>query len=217
MELSKFSNTCVFIPPLKSEYALSETQKDEIHTQISETFNILKISGVEIIVCVGGMNLDYDRYLVKDILPSILILHTPLSDYLETPLHYVDYSPTKLQNELAKFENNMVFLPEFIKYQKTKQLQSEITNDYIGYEVSVEELADEYTFRLLNKYYGEALLHAWLKEERILVAYNSNKLGKKFKQAFVQNKTGLKIDIINTGNKYWLTGNPIRENLIFNR
>lgn len=210
MQLSKFSTRCVYIPPFKTDYTLSQSQKEEIKQMLETTFTELRDAGITTLLCIGGMGLDYERYDVSHIIPSVLVYHSRI-EYMEVIEELYNVTQQDVADELKMFDNRLTFLEDLIYHDaKCEALADAHAN---GWYVTENDI--EFDVPLIYKYHGDALLYQWLQTQKVLTCFNVNKHTLKFKNAFTKNKSGLKIDIHSDNSKYYICGNLTRKDLIF--
>ena len=214
MDLTQFSKRCVFLPPVKNDYILSQTQQEELKLQLETEFTRLRDSGIEAVLCVGGLNLDYARYDISHILPCIMVYHSHFSYYEEIADLYETATIQSVKDELTYTENKFVFLEELIYNDERNKVLAELQNNPL-YDLHINEVDIEIESKLLSRYANRELLTNWLKEQKVLVSYNIQKQLKELKQAFDKNKVGLKIDMTSTSKQYFVCGNLTRENILF--
>lgn len=212
MDLSQFSNRCVFLPPVKTDYALSQSQKDNIRQHLVDTFTQLKESGIDTVLCIGGMNLDYERYDIRDIIPCILVYHSPI-EYLEAIEELYQVSIQDVLSEMEYFNNVFTYLPQLIYHDAKRETVEKLKRMSGGWEIDEDDV--DVDAPLINKYYEEDLLFKWLKQQKVLASFASSKHPKGFKTSFDKNKSGLKLDINMDDAKYYVCGNLMRKDLIF--
>ena len=207
--LGKFSSYCVFIPPVRTQSRLAQTTKENIQTLLNNYFDKLMANGVECIICIGGMNLDYETYAVPNHIPRLFMYHSkwiggskPLPLYERTDAY-------NLQWEFNLCQNQVSFLVDFIYYELLQEHQQQVAKGEYWLE------RPTYSNSEYARYFGEDLLWYWLKKRRFITVFNVNKQIKEVKSVFNSNKSGLKCDINLTNTNYYVYNNQIRENLLF--
>lgn len=215
MDISQFSKRCVFIAPVKNDVVLSQTQQEEIRNTLEKEFTRLRDSGVEAVICIGGMNLDYARYDVSHIIPCVMLFHTTFQHFEAVPEFY-DTTIQDVITEIEYVDNRCVFLETLIMEDEYKIKLEEIrnTNNYL---LDIGEIDIEVQPKLLAKYWGKDLLVNWLKEQKVLITFGNHKQTKELKKSFDGNKIGLKIDINMSSTKHYVCNNLMRDDIIFGR
>ena len=213
MNISEFSKRCVFIPPVKSDRVLSQTEQEELKQVLEKEFTRLRDSGVEVALCLGGMNLDYERYDVSHIIPCVMVYHTTFQYFEEIPQFY-ESTIEEIQSELDYVEQKFSFLEAIILNDEYNSKVASLDQS-ARYLLDIGQLEIEVEPKLLHKYVGKQLLFNWLAEQKILVAFNNQKQISDLKKRFDRNKVGLKMDITLNGTKFYVCNNPIREDILF--
>jgi hypothetical protein len=187
--LTNYSRKAVFIPPFKNGKPLSQTQDS-----LEKEFKRLQAMGIEVVLYLGGMNLDYERYNISHLIPCVLLCHSPVDLNMT---HYEGVTITEIDRELSLCNDQLAALDTLIREDIQKASNSQPLKN------------------LLIKYEGAALLTNWLKLQRVLIGWNMDSHGDPFKSAFLRNKVGLKINMNLHNSKYLICGNPVREDTIF--
>lgn len=213
MDISQFSKRCVFIAPQKNDYVMSQTHQDELKERLEYEFTKLKESGIEVVLCIGGLDLDYKRYDVSHIIPCVMIYHTAFQ-YLEEVPSFYDITSEAFVEEINLVNDKYTFLESLIYNDEYKQALAKLEETY-GYSMDGEELNIDVKPKLLSKFGGVNLLYNWLKEQKVVATFTNQKQSKELKRAFDSNKTGLKLDIHLSDTKHYLCNQLTREDIIF--